>query len=59
MKKKSDWLPLPSGDFKHWFGQYVMSSLAMKFYQSNKRFPVAFRRESIKIKGRSVVAEMR
>lgn len=60
-KKKldySDFQFLPNHDFSAWFGQYLLSAMALKFHAKNKRFPKYFKRSSVRMKGRTISMEM-
>jgi hypothetical protein len=57
-KKLDDVQLLPKGDFLFWFGQYILSAFALKFFHKNKRFPVSFSKSSVRVRGRIISMEM-
>lgn len=60
-KKKLDYSDIqffPDRGFTFWFGQYLLSAMALKFHAKNKRFPKYFKRSSVRMKGRTISMEM-
>lgn len=57
--KKNDWHKLHAGNFMYWFGQYIVASLALKFYAKNRRFPNALKKSSLRVRGRNISMELR
>lgn len=55
--KKSNFTVLPVRTELEWLGEYVVSSLVMKFWTKNKRLPTKIQR-NVKMKGRTIIVEM-
>jgi hypothetical protein len=59
-KKLDDWQAMPQNrDFESWFGQWVISSIALKFYHKTKRFPSFFKKSSVQARGRYISMELK
>ena len=56
MKKKTKkapidkWTYMPQQEWKDWFGQYLISRIALEYYHTHKRFPIAFDSSSAVLK---------
>lgn len=58
-RSKTSWSPLPQKGFKEWFGDWLVSSAAIKFYHENKRWPSFINTDFVKVRGRAVTLQLK